>query len=145
VNPVRRCEGLLMSVGDCQSCHMHMPSCRTRPCGPAASNDGMRWSVLSLVHRCSTPAGRKGTILGTALGTHHLPGTLQDSNFAIVSRYHNFLEVIDPQWMADSLSDDGACPPADTIMYMSLSHDGACCPRFHHTIHMSPVEELHAQ
>lgn len=36
------------------------------------------------------------------------PSKPQDSNFAAVSRYQGFLEVIDAEWMADSLSDDGA-------------------------------------
>lgn len=31
----------------------------------------------------------------------------QDSNFAAVTGYKGFLEVIDEKWMEDSLSDDG--------------------------------------
>ena len=32
---------------------------------------------------------------------------MSDSNFAAVSRFQNFLEVIDDRWIVDSLSDDG--------------------------------------
>ena len=31
---------------------------------------------------------------------------LSDSSFAAVARYARFLELIDPEWVADSLSDD---------------------------------------
>jgi hypothetical protein len=47
--------------------------------------------------------------LGNAFPLNNLLAN-QDSDFGAVCRYKNFLDVIDRDWMADALSDDGeAC------------------------------------
>ena len=49
---------------------------------------------------------------------------MSDSNFAAVSRFQNFLEVIDDRWIVDSLSDDGKFPILVTCLATLLYIDG---------------------
>ena len=71
-------------------------------------------SVRACVVLCVTPHTLRSERQTNVPHHHtHIPITtllliLQDSNFAAVSRYRGFLEVMDAEWMADSLSDDGA-------------------------------------
>lgn len=101
------------------------PSVDSRAAGaralPAVSFEALDRSrrLLHHVGTCVRGAVREPPTLRSERQTNlphhhtHIPITtllllLQDSNFAAVSRYRGFLEVIDAEWMADSLSDDGA-------------------------------------
>jgi len=48
---------------------------------------------------------------------------MSDSSFAAVSRYRGFLDVIDEEWTADSLSDDELDVPALSEFFLEDDED----------------------